>query len=68
MLLNGISSGWNRRQRWKKTVIRGSLCVMFQCVKALLYYDHGSTVVDINIANDFGDTPLHMAARWGYGE
>lgn len=35
-----------------------------QCVKALVYYDVQSCRLDLQ--NDKGDTPLHMASRWGY--
>jgi ankyrin repeat protein len=35
-----------------------------QCVKALVYYD--LPTCRLNIQNDKGDTPLHIAARWGY--
>lgn len=38
------------------------LCL--QCVKALVYYDVKSCRLDI--CNEKGDTPLHIAARWGY--
>ncbi|NXS01770.1 ANR27 protein, partial [Oxylabes madagascariensis] len=34
------------------------------CVKALVYYDVHSCRLDIG--NEKGDTPLHIAARWGY--
>jgi len=37
-------------------------------VKALLFYDPVSTVVKVNAANDVGDTPLHVASKWGYGK
>lgn len=40
------------------------LRVMCQCVKALVYYDVQSCRLDLQ--NDKGDTPLHVAARWGY--
>ncbi|XP_076809089.1 ankyrin repeat domain-containing protein 27-like [Clavelina lepadiformis] len=36
------------------------------CVKALLYYDPAATVVKVNSANEMGDTPLHIASKWGY--
>lgn len=37
------------------------------CVKALLYLsEHMKVSVNANAANDNGDTPLHLAARWGY--
>ena len=36
------------------------------CLKALIYYDQCATVIDANVANDFGDRPLHLAAKWGY--
>lgn len=40
-------------------------CVfVFQCVKALVYYDLHKC--RLNIQNDKGDTALHIAARWGY--
>lgn len=41
-----------------------SLCVAWQCVKALVYYDVQTCHLDLQ--NDKGDTALHMAARWGY--
>lgn len=40
------------------------LCVVCQCVKALVYYDLQTCRLDLH--NDKGDTALHMAARWGY--
>lgn len=42
--------------------------VFVQCVKALLYFDPTSSVVDVGASNDEGDTPLHIASRWGYGK
>lgn len=37
------------------------------CVKALLYLSEQMKVpVDVNAANDNGDTALHLAAKWGY--
>ena len=39
-----------------------------QCVKALVFYDQGRTSLDMNKANDFGDTALHLACKWGYGK
>ena len=36
-----------------------------KCVKSLLFH---TTQCDVNVANEQGDTPLHNAARWGYGE
>lgn len=39
------------------------------CVKALLYYsDHMRIRVDRNAQNRMGDTPLHLAAKWGFTE
>uniref|UniRef100_H2YI55 VPS9 domain-containing protein n=1 Tax=Ciona savignyi TaxID=51511 RepID=H2YI55_CIOSA len=35
-------------------------------VKAMLYYDPVRAVVKLDATNDNGDTPLHMAAKWGY--
>lgn len=40
------------------------LPISLQCVKALVYYDVQSCKLDIG--NEKGDTPLHIAARWGY--
>lgn len=40
------------------------VCVVRQCVKALVYYDLQTCHLDVQ--NDKGDTALHMAARWGY--
>ena len=41
-----------------------ALPLSLQCVKALVYYDVQSCRLDIG--NEKGDTPLHIAARWGY--
>ncbi|XP_031631906.1 ankyrin repeat domain-containing protein 27-like [Contarinia nasturtii] len=39
------------------------------CVKALLYYsDHMKVRIDRNAQNKFGDTPLHLASKWGFTE
>lgn len=38
--------------------------IFLQCVKALVYYDVQACRLDIG--NEKGDTPLHIAARWGY--
>lgn len=39
------------------------------CVKALLYYsDHIKVKIDKNLPNKMGDTPLHLAAFWGFVE
>jgi len=38
-----------------------------QCVKALVYINHMYGLLDLNEMNDFGDTALHLAAKWGYG-
>jgi len=35
-------------------------------VKALIYVNHDD-LLDVNSRNDLGDTPLHLAAKWGYG-
>ena len=34
-------------------------------MKALLFH---TAQCDVNVANELGDTPLHNAARWGYGK
>ena len=39
------------------------MCV--QCVKALVF---NKDKCNINVTNEQGDSPLHNAARWGYGE
>ena len=37
------------------------------CIKALIYYaEHKSLELDINAQNSFGDTPLHLAGKWGF--
>lgn len=41
-----------------------AVCVVCQCVKALVYYDVQTCRLDLQ--NDKGDAALHMAARWGY--
>lgn len=46
------------------TIFYWWLSFFFQCVKALVYYDVRSCRLDIG--NEKGDTPLHIAARWGY--
>ncbi len=33
-----------------------------------MYYDQGASSLHINLANDWGDTALHLAARWGFGK
>lgn len=39
------------------------------CVKALLYYsDHMRIRVNKSAQNRMGDTPLHLAAKWGFTE
>lgn len=43
---------------------RGPLPFCSQCVKALVYFDVQTCRLDIG--NEKGDTPLHIAARWGY--
>ena len=43
---------------------RQPLPLCLQCVKALVYYDVQACRLDIG--NEKGDTPLHIAARWGY--
>ena len=43
---------------------RGPLPFRSQCVKALVYFDVQACRLDIG--NEKGDTPLHIAARWGY--
>jgi len=36
-------------------------------VKALVYINQDD-LLDVNARNDFGDTALHLAAKWGFGE
>lgn len=37
------------------------------CVKALIYYSENSMCkIDMDAVNRSGNTPLHLAARWGY--
>ena len=38
-----------------------------QCVKALVYINQDD-LLDVNSQNDMGDTALHLAAKWGYGQ
>jgi len=40
---------------------------IFQCVKAVLY-DSKMSQSNIDEKNDFGETPLHIAAKWGFRE
>lgn len=46
-------------------ILFGCVC-FFQCIKALVYQSHPGCL-DINAANDSGDTALHQAAKWSYG-
>ena len=39
-----------------------------QCAKALVYFDMQLNLLKVNAANEHGDSPLHLASRWGYGE
>ena len=41
---------------------------VLQCVKALLYQDQGTAHLNVDAQDDFGDTPLHIAAKWGFSE
>nr|XP_039273528.1 ankyrin repeat domain-containing protein 27-like [Styela clava] len=36
------------------------------CAKAFLYFDPTVSVESINVPNDEGDRPLHIASKWGY--
>ncbi|XP_059150354.1 ankyrin repeat domain-containing protein 27-like [Physella acuta] len=36
------------------------------CVKALVFYDANLRRLNINAQNEVGDTPLHLAAKWGF--
>ena len=44
------------------------ICLFFQCAKALVYFDLHNEDLDLNATNKHGDTPLHLAARWGFGK
>lgn len=33
-----------------------------------MFFDMKVNVMKINAANEQGDTPLHLASRWGYGK
>lgn len=44
------------------------LNLYFQCVKGLVFSDASRIKLDINAQNERGDTPLHLAAKWGYGK
>lgn len=44
------------------------LNLYFQCVKGLVFSDVSRIKLDINAQNERGDTPLHLAAKWGYGK
>ncbi|KAH3770325.1 hypothetical protein DPMN_171609 [Dreissena polymorpha] len=37
-------------------------------LKVILFLDSLRSRVDVNAGNDIGETPLHLAAKWGYGE
>lgn len=36
------------------------------CMKAIVYYEQGSPMLNLNVTNDMGNTPLHLAAKWGF--
>ncbi|CAB3223994.1 unnamed protein product [Arctia plantaginis] len=37
------------------------------CVKALIYFaEHSRKKIEINCVNESGNTPLHLASKWGY--
>ena len=40
----------------------------FQCAKALVFFDQGSGLLNIDATNDFGDSSLHLASKWGFCE
>ena len=33
-----------------------------------MFYDGSVHKLQINMVNELGDTALHMASKWGYGE
>ena len=43
------------------------LVPMLQCVNALIYQKSLLSPLDVNLANENGDTALHLAAKWSYG-
>ena len=43
------------------------LVIMLQCVNALIYQKSLLSPLDVNVANENGDTALHLAAKWSYG-
>ena len=34
----------------------------------MIHFDMQFKVLKVNAANEHGDTPLHLASRWGYGK
>ncbi|KAK2152522.1 hypothetical protein LSH36_326g04083 [Paralvinella palmiformis] len=36
------------------------------CAKALVFFDQGSGLLNIDATNDFGDSSLHLASKWGF--
>lgn len=34
----------------------------------MIHFDMQLNVLKVNAANEHGDTPLHLASRWGYGK
>ena len=51
-------------------IVEGFFIIYFltQCVKALVFADKVRTRINVNAQNSRGDTPLHLASKWGYGE
>ena len=44
------------------------ILLSLQCVKAILFLDILKNRLNVNAQNDMGNTPLHLASKWGYGK
>ena len=45
------------------------IVIISQVAEALMFVDnHHTEGLKINAANDHGDTPLHIASRWGFSK
>lgn len=67
MLFLHHSKSVNAIDKKKNTALHwSSLNGHVECVKALIYIGENGKDIELNATNDASQTPLHMAATWGY--